>query len=124
MKLIDLFWFIGTFIFIYLIYLFSYVIGSKKLNKDKIPLELMFLVRKYRLDLKKINYKKTMNFIGLICAFDISFTATFMFYYVKNLYLSILIGAIMLIPLIIITFNLIGKYYEKRGMIINGNEKN
>ena len=125
MKIYDLYWFIGTFLVVYLFYLFHYIVGkNKKYNQNKVPQELAFLIRKYRLDMKKISYKKIMNTIGLICAFDVAFTSTFMFCFVKNTYLAIFVGAIMLIPLIIITFGFIGNYYEKRGMIINGNKKN
>ena len=124
MKIYDLYWFIGTFLVVYLFYLFHYVIGKKKkYDSRKAPQELLFLLRKYKLDIKKINYKKIMNQIGLICAFDIAFTSTFMFTFVKNIYLSILIGALMLIPLIIITFDLLGKFYIKKGKIENGNKK-
>ena len=124
MKIYDLYWFIGTFLVVYLFYLFHYVIGKKKkYDSRKAPQELLFLLRKYKLDIKKINYKKIMNQIGLICAFDIAFTSTFMFTFVKNIYLSILIGAVMLIPLIIITFDLLGKFYIKKGKIENGNKK-
>lgn len=125
MKIQDLYWFIGTFIIVYLFYLFLNVIGkNKKYNPNRVPQELAFLIRKYRLDMKKISYKKIMNQIGIMCSFDIAFTATFIFCFVKNIYLSILVGAIMLIPLIIITFDLLGKYYVKKGLIINGNKKN
>ena len=125
MNLFDLFWFLGTFIVVYMFYLFSYVFNKKKkYDPNKVPQELAFLIRKYRLDMKKINYKKIMNQIGIICAFDIAFTCTFMFAFIKNVYLAIFIGALMLIPLIIITFGFLGKYYERRGMIINGNKKN
>ena len=124
MKLYDVYWFIGTFLVVYLFYLFHYVIGKKKkYNKDKVPQELLYLIRKYKLDMKEINYKKVMNQIGLICAFDIAFTSTFMFMYVKKIYFSILIGAVMLVPLIIITFDLLGRYYLRKGKKENGNKK-
>ena len=124
MKIYDLYWFIGTFLVVYLFYLFHYVIGKKKkYNPDKVPQELLYLIRKYKLDMKEINYKKVMNQIGLICAFDIAFTSTFMFMFVKKIYFSILIGAVMLVPLIIITFDLLGRYYLKKGRKENGNKK-
>ncbi|MBQ8891833.1 MAG: hypothetical protein IJ068_03100 [Bacilli bacterium] len=124
MKIYDLYWFIGTFLVVYLFYLFHYVIGKKKkYNPDKVPQELLYLIRKYKLDMKEINYKKVMNQIGLICAFDIAFTSTFMFMFVKKIYFSILIGAVMLVPLIIITFDLLGRYYKKKGIDNNGNKK-
>ncbi len=124
MKINDLYWFIGTFLVVYMFYLFLHVFRkNKKYDPNKVSQELIYLIRKYRLDMDKISYKKIMNQIGLVSAFDIAFTSTFMFSYVKNIYLSIFIGAIMLVPLIIITFNLIGKYYEKKGLIKNGNKK-
>lgn len=125
MNLSDLIWFLVTFIIVYLFYVFIYVLRkNSKYNPNKVPLELVYLIRKYRLDMKKINYKKIMNVIGLISAFDIAFVGTFVFCFVKNIYLSIIVGGIMLIPLIIITFGFVGRYYEKRGMVINGNKKN
>ena len=125
MNLFDLIWFAVTFLVIYIFYLSIYVFKkNKKYDPNKVPQELAYLIRKYRLDMKKINYKKIMNVIGLVCAFDIAFTSTFMFAFVKNIYLAIFVGAIMLVPLIVITFSFIGKYYRKKGMIINGNKKN
>lgn len=125
MNLSDLIWFLVTFIIVYLFYVFIYVLRkNSKYNPNKVPLELVYLIRKYRLDMKKINYKEIMNVIGLISAFDIAFVGTFVFCFVKNIYLSIIVGGIMLIPLIIITFGFVGRYYEKRGMVINGNKKN
>ena len=125
MKLMDLYWFIGTFLVVYIIYLLHYVIPKKKkYDKNKVPIELIYLIRKYRLDMKKINFKRIMNQIGIVSAFDIAFTATFMFIFVKNIYLSIILGAVMIIPLIIITFNILGNIYKKKGLVINGNKKN
>lgn len=72
----------------------------------------------------KINYKSIMNKIGLISAFNISFTTTFVFKFIENIYLKVLFGMLMLIPLIFITYNLIGNFYVKKGMIKNGNKEN
>ena len=119
MGINDLVWFIMTFIVVYLFYFF-FQIFRKKYNKDKIPVELLFLIKKYRLDMKKIKYKSIMNKIGLVSAFDIAFTSTFVFAFIKNIYLSIIVGMVMLIPLIIITFSYIGNFYVKKGCVLNG----
>ena len=74
--------------------------------------------------MSKINYRSIMNMIGLASSFVISFTATFIFKYIKNELLMILIGGLMIIPLIFITFNFIGLYYRKKGCVTNGNKKN
>ena len=125
MKIYDLYWFLGIFGIIYLFYLIRHIIGkNKKYNPDRVPQELAYLIRKYRLDMKKIKYRVIMNQIGLASAFDVAFVATFMFCFIKNTVISILVGGIMFIPLIIITFGYIGKHYEKKGMVINGYKKN
>lgn len=123
MKLENLIWFIGSFIAVYLFYFF-YQIFKKEYNNLKVPIELVYLIKKYNLDMSKIKYRRIMNKIGLISAFDIAFTSTFILAFIKNIYLAILIGAVMLIPLILITFNYIGKYYVKKGCVLNGNKKN
>ena len=124
MNLEDLWWFLGIFLVIYIFYLIFGVLKRKKFNVDKIPVELRFLIKKYHLDMSKINYRSIMNMIGLASSFVISFTATFIFKYIKNELLMILIGGLMIIPLIFITFNFIGLYYKKKGCVTNGNKKN
>ncbi len=124
MKLIDLYWFLGTFIVVYLFYFFFQILRKKKLDKNKIPVELMFLIKKYHLDMDKINYRSIMNKIALVSAFDIAFIAVFVMRFIKNIYLSILIGGVLFIPLILITYSFIGIYYKKKGLIKNGNQKN
>ena len=124
MNLEDLWWFLGIFLVIYIFYLIFGVLKRKKFNVDKIPVELRFLIKRYHLDMSKINYRSIMNMIGLASSFVISFTATFIFKFIKNELLMILIGGIMIIPLIFITFNFIGLYYRKKGCVINGNKKN
>lgn len=124
MNLEDLWWFLGIFLVIYIFYLIFGVLKRKKFNVDKIPVELRFLIKRYHLDMSKINYRSIMNMIGLASSFVISFTATFIFKYIKNELLMILIGGLMIIPLIFITFNFIGLYYKKKGCVTNGNKKN
>ena len=124
MNLEDLWWFLGIFLVVYIFYLIFGVLKRKKFNVDKIPVELRFLIKKYHLDMSKINYRSIMNMIGLASSFVISFTATFIFKYIKNELLMILIGGLMIIPLIFITFNFIGLYYRKKGCVTNGNKKN
>ncbi len=123
MNLSDLYWFIATFIIIYLFYFF-YQIRKKEFNQNKIPVELMFLLKRYRLDMSKIKYSSIMQKIAIVSAFDIAFTATVALKINVNIYLQVLISVLILIPLILITYTFIGLYYKKRGLVINGNKKN
>ncbi len=124
MELTDLFWFLGTFLGVYLFYLFYQIIRHRKYDPNKVPVELVLLIKKYHLDMSKINYQKIMNIIGLVSAFDIAFTATFVMKYIENIYLAILIGTVIFIPLILITYNFIGRYYIKKGKVKDGHKKN
>lgn len=124
MNLSDLWWFIGTFLLVYGLYFFFQIFRHKEYDKEKVPVELVFLIKKYRLDMKKIKYQGIMNMIGLVSAFNIAFTSTFVLAFIENIYIAILIGAVMLIPLILITFNFIGIFYKKKGCVLNGNKKN
>ncbi len=117
MDITDLYWFLGTFLVVYLFYYFYQIFRKKTYNPKKVPVELVFLIKKYKLDMDNINYQSIMKKIGLASAFNIAFTATFVFAFIKNIYLAILIGAVMLVPLIFITFNFIGIYYRKKGLI-------
>ena len=98
----DLIWFLGTFLVVYLFYFFFQILRHKKINKKKVPVELLYL----------------------ISAFDIAFIATFVMRFIKNIYLAIILGGVLFIPLIMITYGFIGRYYKKKGLIKNGNKKN
>ncbi len=123
MKLSDLYWFLGTFIIIYLFYLVFQVLRHKKINKKRVPVELVYLIKKYKIDVDKIKYTSIMNKIALVSAFDISFIATFVMRFIDNVYLAILLGGVLFIPLIMITYSFIGMYYQKKGLIKDGDKK-
>lgn len=110
-----------SFAIIYLFYLLTVILQKEKIEKFKKSNQIMFFVKRYNLDLNKINMTKFMNIIALTNAFIIS-TAFIATYLVDNLVLQLLIGFLILIPLLVITYNLIGKYYIKKGCVINGNE--
>ncbi len=124
MNLNDLYWFLGVYLVVYLFYLFFSVLKRKKLDVNKIPVELKLLIKKYRLDMSKINYRGIMNRIALVSSFDIAFVATFIFKFIESVFWAIVVGAIMIVPVILITFNFIGLYYTKKGCVVNGNKKN
>ena len=118
MKLTDLYWFLGTFVVVYLFYFFFQILRHKKINKNKVPVELLYLIKKYKLDIDKIKYTSVMNKIALVSAFDIAFIATFVMRFIKNVYLAIVLGGVLFIPLIMITYSFIGLYYKKKGLVL------
>ncbi len=97
-----------------LVFLFNYFIfvrKNKKLNKDEMPLELIYLSGIYGIDPKKINFRKFQYTYSLINAFIITTTYMLVIYLVKTMLMKVIIGIILLILLIIICYGLLGRYY-------------
>ena len=67
----------------------------------------MYFVNRYKLNVNKINIKKFIHIISLTNSLiiAIAFTATFL---VEKILLQLLIGLLVLIPLILISYSLIG----------------
>ena len=107
-----LFGFIISFLIVYLFYLFTVILQTKRYDKFKKSNQVMYFVKKYKIDVNKLNMKKFTNILGLANSLIISiaFTAT---YLVDNLILQLLIGLIILIPLIFIIYSLIGNYLKR-----------
>lgn len=135
-------WFILTVIVVYLFY-YIWIIrkydknGKLKVRKTKgklfgkknaeieyeepkIPAEIQILIVKYRLDMSKINYRGLLKLVGFVCAIDIAFITT-MVSFVKsdNPYILLGVGALLVIPTILISFALLGKLFKKKGLVLN-----
>lgn len=105
--------FIISFLIVYLFYLFTVILQTKRYDKFKKSNQVMYFVKKYKIDVNKLNMKKFTNILGLTNSLIISiaFTTT---YLVDNLILQLLIGLIVLIPLIFIFYSLIGNYLKRK----------
>ena len=116
-------YFISTFLFVYMIsYFFIVRKASKKIQK-KIPVEVEYLITKYNIDLKKVNYRSFLNTISITGSIIIAITALIIFN-IENILLQLLVAFIVIIPLILIGFKLIGEYYKKKGLIKDENKRN
>ncbi len=109
-----LIYFTVTFLIVYVLYYFTTLRGYKKNKKKRVPNEIQYLIVKYKLDMKKINKKSFCRIINIIASFDISLVVTVVAFF-NNVYLELLIGLALIIPIIIITFSWIGIYYSKKG---------
>ena len=108
-----------VFIIILIISYFVYVRNKKKLNKNKAPIELCYLVNMYRLDIKKINYKNFLWIYSFINTFIVSTIYIIVVYLVDGFLWQIIIGMVLLVLLIIICYGLLGRYYQKKEGIDN-----
>lgn len=99
--------FIAVFLFNY----FAFVRKNKKLNKDEMPLELIYLSGVYGIDPKKVNFRKFQYTYSLINSFIITTTYILVIYLIKPMLLKVIIGIILLVLLIIVCYGLLGRYY-------------
>ena len=105
--------FIISFLIVYLFYLFTVILQTKRYDKFKKSNQVMYFVKKYKINVNKLNMKKFTNILGLTNSLIISIAFT-MTYLVDNLILQLLIGLIVLIPLIFIFYSLIGNYLKRK----------
>ena len=106
--------YVVVFMIIFIINYFLFIRKKTKLNKKKVPIELNYLIIIYKIDVKKINYKKFVWIYNLINTFIITTIYILIVYLLDNLILQIIIGMILLVLLIIICYGLLGRYYQKK----------
>jgi len=114
--------FLMSFIFTFIIYQI-FVIGpvkkkSKGKKKDKEPVEIKYLVKRYKLDLKKVEYNQLLQIVALVSSFDISLVVSIILLF-ENLLIELLVGVISIVLTILISYHLVYLFYKKKGMIKN-----
>ena len=114
------------FILVFLLNYFLFVRKNKKLKKDEMPLELIYLSGVYGIEPKKINFRKFQYAYSLINAFIITATYMIVIYLVKTMIMKVIIGVVVLILLIIICYGLLGRYYlyQEEKQMTKNNKKN
>ena len=110
--------FVLVFIFCYLVYLFGIILRKKrnKFNPKKLKVEESYLISKYNIDMKKINYKKYLHLIAISNSLIFSITLQIITIF-DGLIWQLLLSIVVITPLIIIVYSLIGKYYVKKDCI-------
>lgn len=124
----QVFYFIICYILTFLLYLIFVILPrfrylkKKKNNKVKKemkePVEVRYLVTRYRLNLDKVDYKKLLMIISLVSSLDISIAVSVSLL-VDAYFLQLAVAFLLLVPLIFISYHFIYKYYLKKGMIKN-----
>lgn len=92
---------------------------KKKRQKEKSdPVEIKYLVFKYGLDLEKVNYDRLLRIVSLVSSFDIAIVVSIIAL-IEGYIWQMLLAIVLVIPLFLISYGLVAKYYEKKGMIKN-----
>ena len=113
-------WFIFDYVLIYLVYYFWFI--RKAVRGEKVPSEANYLINLYNLDVNKFSYRKFINIVGLVTSFDVALAATLVAVIDSRVIWQILFGLVIIIPIIAITFMLLGEYYKKKQTKDNSKE--
>jgi hypothetical protein len=108
----DIIYFIGIFIVLYILF-YLFMVKKARRNSKKVPVEVQYLLVLYNLDTKNFRYKQFMNTVALVASFDISLVATIVFH-IEGFIWQLLFGFIFLVPVILLSFMLVGKYYQNK----------
>ena len=102
-----------SFIIVYLVYLVLVILRKKKMAKYKNSTEVRYLETKYRLNLKKMNMKQLAHLLSLTNAFIIAVTVL-VIGFVDELILKLMVGFIVLFPMILLMYHIIGVKLNKK----------
>lgn len=112
-----------VFVVILLFNYFGFVFKNRKLKKNDMPLELIYLSGIYEIDPQKVNFKSFQIIYCFVNAFIITTTYILVIYLLDHMLLRIIFGIGLLILLIIICYGLLGRYYLYREEKLNKEEK-
>lgn len=104
------------FISIYLIYVFLINRKRKTYERLKKNSEVTLVIKRYKLDMKKIKYKRLLNNIALINSFILSFT-TVIILNIKSVFFRIIIGFIVAFILTYCMYEILGRIYKNKGLV-------
>ena len=107
--------FILSFLFILVIYEIFIVAKAKK-KDNKQPIEVKYLVTKYKIDVKKVGYHKLLQVCAFVSSFDMALIVTLAML-VDNYLAQLVIAVGLTIPVILISYHLVYLFYKKKGLI-------
>lgn len=114
--------FLLTLIIIELYYKIFVLKKNMKYNPNKVPTEVTLLIKKYKIDMKKINYYYLMKSIGRINALGMGLIV-FVITFFDRLNIQLLVALFLCIPVILISYGMFGRYLVKQGLAIDRKNK-
>ncbi len=110
----NLLFFLGLFLVVYLITYFMNLRKWKKKKYKKIG-ELNYLLLKFQLDLSKLNVRKMIIWFSLLDAFIMAFVTTFITIIDIDMIWQMLIGFVLLFVLIYALYEIYGRHLVNQG---------
>lgn len=104
-------YFLGGFIFIFLIHLFL-IKHMKRKDRSSDGIGINLIIKRFNLDLKKIKYKKIAISVSLVNSFIISFTSIIILN-IDNFIYKLIVGFVLITLLIYALYEIIGRSLYK-----------
>ena len=125
---------IETIITILIVYLVYYFVSVARYDKeghlknkskgitdyDGLPSEVKYFIKKYNIDLEKVNLRGLLKLTGFILGIDIAIVSIIVVLIFKdNIVLELLVASICIIPIYLISIKFLGNYFKKKGLVKN-----
>lgn len=108
-----IFTFIVSFMIIYIVYYLIILRRKEGLEKFKRGTQVEYFKKVYQLNIKKINIKEFARDLSLTNAFIMSAVITIIEFF-DSLILKMLAGFIIIIPLMLLSYKILGEKYKKK----------
>ena len=89
---------------------------EKKKKDNKEPIEVKFLVTKYKFNLKKLDYHKLLHVCAFVSSFDMALIVTLSMLFENGL-IQMLVVLLLVVSVILISYHIVYLVYKKRGLI-------
>ena len=97
---------------------------EKKQKLDKLvddymalPSEVKYFIKKYKVDLDKVNLHGMLKLIGFILGLDIALVSIFVLLVFKNIVIQLIVASLLIIPIYLISLKFLARNFKKRGLI-------
>ena len=104
-----LIWFVVFFVLIFLMYYFIYLFKVKNYSAKRVPSDIKILEGYYKINVKKIGYKKVLRIMNFVNALMLSLLMMLVFNLDKFIY-KFLVILVLMIPCIWVTYYFLAKY--------------
>lgn len=121
---------VETFITIFIVYIIYYFVSVTRYDKsghlknkkvsdyEGLPSEVKYFVYKYNIDLDKVNLRGVLKLIGLVLGIDIAILSlAVLLIFRESVVLQIIVAIILIIPLYLFSLRFVGKYFKKKGLV-------
>lgn len=109
----QLLWFIVVFLVMFFVY---YFLLKRKMKKKKLQTigEFTYLLHRFQLNTKKVDYKMMAFGVSMINAFIVAFVSTFIMLIPTNMIWRLLIAFVLLFALIYALYEIYGRHLQKK----------